>query len=271
MDALVKPHRHLTRTRPELLAIPPALSQGLFTRHGEPRTYRQSAQVYDALSRGKDYAAAAARLHELVQRLTPRASSLLDVACGTGRHLEYLKAHYHVEGFDLSPEMLEIARKRCPDTPLHAANFQDFELGRVFDVVTCLFGAIGYAKTVENLERAIQCMARHVGGGGMLIVEPWVTPERYLADRIVFDTVNDPDLKVARIYVSRREGRLSTYDIEFLVATQAGVTHFSEHEQLGLFSREEYLAALHGAGLTVTEEDAEGLFGYGLFVGVKLV
>ena len=36
----------------------------------------------------------------------PRASSLLDVGCGTGRHLELLRERYEVEGLDVSPAML---------------------------------------------------------------------------------------------------------------------------------------------------------------------
>src|SRR5262245_48895446 len=88
--------------------------------------YSQSAPVYDILCGHKDYAAAAARLGEIVRRIVPAARSLLDVACGTGLHLQYLRREFLVEGLDSSPEMLMIARQRCTDVPVHLGDFVDF-------------------------------------------------------------------------------------------------------------------------------------------------
>jgi ubiquinone/menaquinone biosynthesis C-methylase UbiE len=47
------------------------------------------------------------------------AGSLLDVACGTGKHLEQLMRWYQVEGLDLDDGLLAIARERLPGVPLH--------------------------------------------------------------------------------------------------------------------------------------------------------
>ena len=230
--------------------------------------YKESAQVYDALFRHKDYATASLKLREIVGRLVPHASTLLDVACGTGRHLEFLKEHYQVEGLDLSGEMLQVARERCPGVSLHDGNLVDFRIGRKFDVVCCLFGSIGYAKTIENLDRSVRCMASHLRSRGALIVEPWVMPERFIAGKLTFDTVNDPELKVARMYVARCEGRVSVYESQYLVGTPEGVTQFTERQELGLFRDEEYLAAFHKAGLDIVDLGTEELFGYGLYAGV---
>src|SRR5512135_455420 len=101
--------------------------------------FTKSAEFYDALYHFKDYSATSMQLHALIQQYNPGAKTLLDVACGTGRHLEHLQKYYQVEGLDLSPEMLVIARGRCPEVPLHQGNMVDFRLGRTFDVVTCLF------------------------------------------------------------------------------------------------------------------------------------
>ena len=53
----------------------------------------------------------------------------------------------------------------------------DFDLATTYDAVTCLFSAIGYVRTVDRMNRAVACMARHVKPGGVLIVEPWITPD----------------------------------------------------------------------------------------------
>jgi SAM-dependent methyltransferase len=230
--------------------------------------YSRSARVYDDLCRHKDYAAATLVLREILQRVVPHAASLLDVACGTGRHLEHLRSHFRVEGLDLSPEMLQIARSRCPGIPFHEGSLVDFRLADTFDVVTCLFGSIGYALTLENLRRAFHTMAHHLKPGGVLVVEPWLTPDRFVSGRLVLDSVDDPDLKVARMYVTRREGRISVFESQYLVGRSEGVTHFTERQELGLFTDEEYRRALNRAGLDLVEI-GNGPFGYGLFMGIR--
>lgn len=73
--------------------------------------YNKSAEYYDALCQFLNYDEASEKLHTLIQQNNPNARSLLDVACGTGKHLECLCKNYMVEGFDLNPDLLEIARK----------------------------------------------------------------------------------------------------------------------------------------------------------------
>jgi len=227
--------------------------------------YSRSASVYDALCRHKDYAAASCQLREIIARLVPDATSLLDVACGTGRHLSYLRSSFQVEGLDSSAEMLEVAHRRCPDVTLHRGSMIDFRLSRRFDVITCLFGSIGHAVTVPNLERTIENFAGHLAPGAAVLLEPWLTPERFVSGTPKLDIVNEPALKVARMYVTKREGRASVFDSDYLVATVDGVTHFRERQELGLFTDEEYRRAFHSAGLEVVET-ADGPFGYGLYV-----
>src|ERR687886_1611570 len=124
--------------------------------------FARSARFYDAVYSWKDYAGEAERIHELVQARKPGATSLLDVACGTGAHLAELRGRYRCEGLDLDPDLLAVARERLPDVPLHEGDMRDFDLGRRFDAVTCLFSSIGYMQTVEELEGAVTAMARHL-------------------------------------------------------------------------------------------------------------
>ncbi len=96
------------------------------------------AEVYDALYRArKDYPAEARQLTALIRQRLPAAGSLLDVACGTGEHLRYLRDDFDVTGIDLSESMLGYARSKLPGVPLHQADLRTFELGRRFDVVCC--------------------------------------------------------------------------------------------------------------------------------------
>ena len=74
--------------------------------------YQRSAQLYDASYDFKDYRAESERLLEVIRARVPGARTLLDVACGSGKHLEQLAAHFEVQGLDLEPRLLEVARAR---------------------------------------------------------------------------------------------------------------------------------------------------------------
>jgi SAM-dependent methyltransferase len=229
---------------------------------------RQSAQFYDLLYEGmKDYQAEAEQIHERIQRHSESTGggSLLDVACGTGQHLARLQSHYRVEGLDADPGMLAIAARRLPGVPLHQADMRDFDLGRRFDVVTCLFSAIGYRTTIRDLRRAIRSMALHLRPGGLLIVEPWFTPDQWRPGRAAAIYVDLPELKIARMNVSQTRGRLSILDFHYLVARPSGIERFRERFNLGLFTVSEYRSAFEAGGLSV-ELDPVGLMGRGLYV-----
>lgn len=230
--------------------------------------FERSARLYDTFYSFKDYGAEAEKVDALIRERAPEARTLLDVACGTGKHLEELASRYEVEGLDLDPDLLSIARDRLPDVPLHEGDMTDFDLGRQFDAVTCLFSSVGYVKTTENLRGAVAAMARHVGPGGVLVVEPWITPDRWEHGRVSALFVDEPDLKAARMNVPEVENGISIIEFHYLVATVDGVEHFTERHELGLFRHDEYVDAFRAARLEV-EHDPEGLMGRGLYVGVK--
>lgn len=221
---------------------------------------------YDLIFANKDYAAETDRLRGFIEERAPGVKTLLDVACGTGRHLYHLQRHYAVEGLDLSEPQLEIARQRIPDGVFHQGDMLKFDLGRRFDVVTCLFSSIGYIRSLDRLNEAVANMARHVRPGGLVIVEPWLTPDSWRPGNLWAEYIDESDLKVARISVSEFEGRVAILDFHILIAKDGEVDFFSERHELALFTEDEYLASFREANLDV-RFDPEGLMGRGLYVG----
>jgi SAM-dependent methyltransferase len=162
--------------------------------------------------------------------------------------------------------LLEIARRRLPGVPLHHGDMRDFDLGRQFDAITCLFSAIGFVDGPDGLAAAARTFARHLEPGGIALIEPWLTPDAWMVDRPHLLTYEEPELVLARATVSGlRDERISTTEMHYVVATPAGVEHFVEHHDLYLFRNDEMRAAFEEAGLEV-DYDADGLIGRGLWI-----
>ncbi len=233
--------------------------------------YRRSAAIYDAIysAQDKDYVVETAKLLRFIrQHRQSRGNRLLDVGCGTGVHLSQLVKHFECQGLDRSEEMLVRAREKLPQIPLHSGDMADFDLGERFDVITCLFSAIGYAETLPRLSQTISTFARHLLPGGVALVEPWFGPGVLNNGKLYCTFVDQPDLKIARMNINKVEGRLSILDFHYMVGTPAGIETFCETHVMGIFTDEEYLQAFKDAGLTVVH-DPDGLDGRGLYIGIQ--
>jgi len=216
--------------------------------------YDKSARIYDLLYVGsgiKDYPAEAAELHRIIQDASPAAQNLLDVACGTGAHLVEMQRWYAVEGVDLSPAMLAVARTRLPGIPLREGDMRRLDLGKTFDAVTCLFSSIGYMTDPADLRAAIARLAAHVAPGGVLIVDGWVRPgqwrDNFRPDSP--DVASDDKVTVVRLSYGRRDGSITELEMHHLVQTDAGIDYFMEPHRLRLTETDEYVSAVTDAGL----------------------
>jgi ubiquinone/menaquinone biosynthesis C-methylase UbiE len=167
--------------------------------------FHELAKYYDAINDWKNYRDETQRLESIARRYGRRGkTSWLDVACGTGRHLEYLGRSHPTTGVDGSRDMLRQARRRLPGVQLVLGDMRTFRLGRQFDVVSCLFSAIGHLDTREDVRKAFANFARHVKDGGVVIVEPWIDPATFRPGSIHFRAHESPGLTILRLAFSER-------------------------------------------------------------------
>jgi ubiquinone/menaquinone biosynthesis C-methylase UbiE len=110
----------------------------------------------------------------LLKRLTEKADSWLDIACGTGYFLKHGRGNPHIEcaGLDLSPAMLAEARIANPDVYFIEADFllaqPTFE--NRWDVITCMWGAYGLLENVSEIETLIGNMVKWTKPNGICFV-----------------------------------------------------------------------------------------------------
>lgn len=228
--------------------------------------YRDTAEFLDIRYEQKDYASEAGTVQQLFDSIHPGAVSLLDVACGTGKHLAHLGQRYRAEGLDLSPELLRLAQNRLPGIPLHQGDMTDFRLGRTFDLVTCLFASIAMFSSPERMRASIRRMSEHLATDGVLFIEPYLTPGVYRKGEVVHNFRQTPERKLSWMYVMRYEAGVASWDIHWLIGTHDDeVVHFVEHEEYSLFTTGEIVEALRDCGLQVLHH-ARGLHGYGALI-----
>lgn len=201
------------------------------------------------------YAREAARVRELLGRHGVRAQAeLLVLACGTGGHIPYFMNDFRVSGLDLSEAMLDRARGKFPGIPFHVGNLIDFRLDQRFDAMVCLYGSIGFVRTVANLRAAMARIAAQLRVGGAALVTPWSTVETF-EEMLVVDAMDRPGRKIARMeQVRRKAPGLVEVTFHHLVGTSSDVAYHKRSVEIGLFTRDEYRSAMADAGLEVVEE-----------------
>lgn len=132
------------------------------------------SDYYHILYRERDEEEAKLLLNNLLQKLLANPQhSILDLACGRGRHANYLAAlGYTVTGLDLSPMSINYARQQAPpNAQFHIHDMrQPFGMAK-YDVVLNLFTSFGY---FENEAENIQVM-RHISNSlktnGIVVIE----------------------------------------------------------------------------------------------------
>jgi SAM-dependent methyltransferase len=213
--------------------------------------YRGLAAYYDRIYSWKDYRSEALEVMALARRYGRSSGRRwLDVACGTGRHLEVLRRRYAVTGVDLSRPMLQVARRRLPGVRLVAADMRSFDLGRRFDVVSCLFSSIGYLRTERDVTRAFRRFAHHLVPGGVLLISPWIEPSEFHPGHIALDVYQDSTTKIVRASASRRRGARSEIVFDYLIGEVGrGFRHVREVETLRLMPHRRLLQLLRATGV----------------------
>jgi len=139
--------------------------------------YQGFARFYDRLMvdlqqrHGQDGDRFSGRVRECISRYMPGASSLLDLGCGTGTLLAGLPELPSLTGLDLSPAMLAVARPKVPSATFIQGDMSAFDLGKQFDVVTCVFDTLNHLTAFDRWIALFECAHTHLTDGGIFIFD----------------------------------------------------------------------------------------------------
>jgi SAM-dependent methyltransferase len=147
-----------------------------------PEIFADYSEFYDLLYADKPYREEAAFVAGLLARYSPAGSparTILDLACGTGRHcFELEDMGYAVEGSDISAQMITRARAaaaaRGSAAVFHNRSFQEADrINRRFDAVLSMFSAIDYLTSHHDLLLALRNINGLLAPGGLFVFDYW--------------------------------------------------------------------------------------------------
>jgi SAM-dependent methyltransferase len=167
------------------------------------------SDAYDLLYSDKDYDAECNLIETLFRRYSSiPVSSVLDLGCGTGRHVFGMADRgYEVAGVDRSESMLAVAKQSLEISQsrekvrLHSGDIRTVDLGRHYDAVMIMFAVLGYQLENSDVMSVLKTARRHLKPGSLLIFDVWYGPavlRERPSDRIkVIPTSNGKILRVA--------------------------------------------------------------------------
>jgi len=155
------------------------------------------SKFYDLLYQDKPYKEEAKFIKDLIKNTygDSKDISILDLACGTGKHLyELSKLGFdNLNGSDISSSMIEEAERRFEqnsvDAKFYSYSFQDAnKINGNYDVVTAMFSAVNYLTTFKDQLKTFKNIYDLLKPGGIYLFDFWngnavveyYSPVRYL-------------------------------------------------------------------------------------------
>ncbi len=184
----------------------------------------------------------------------PENASILDLACGKGRHSVYLNSKgYDVHGIDLSPESIQFA-KQFENLALHfdVKDMRTFELEKKFECILNLFTSFGYFQMEQENVAVLERIKLHLKPRGIFVLDYFNTQAicskmcpvyQYTLSGIHFD-----------IRKSIQDGLIVK---EITVRDGEKVEHFEERVQLLSFEVMQQMLAQVGLNFLIAFGDYE--------------
>ena len=223
--------------------------------------YEALAASYDGLTRDIPYEKYLRFFKTLLRRHGVTATTVLDLACGTGSLSVLLAKHgYRVLGVDRSEEMLTVAAEKAMELeenqPFFAAQpMQRLKIPEPVDACVCALDSINYVTKPQDVQKAFRRVYESLRPGGLFVFDI-NTPYKLegLDGQVFLDETEDSYCVWRTFYAPGR--KICTYQVDLFRRTGDGTWDrtFEEHRERS-WEREELEAFLKEGGfddVTVT-------------------
>lgn len=226
--------------------------------------FQDYAYYYNIFYKDKDYTKETEIVEQLFKKWGEgKQRSILNLGCGTGRHdIEFAKKGYCVTGVDLSPQMIEVARRNNSQkiftVDYEVADIRNYAAKKLYDVVTSLFHVMSYQNTNKDIMDAFSTASKALIEGGIFVFDLWYGPG-VLSDKpaVRFKTAEDDNYMLCRIADPLMHIEENVVDVNyrvFVIEKETGHTQsIEEVHKMRYFFIPELKLYLQQAGLELLE------------------
>jgi SAM-dependent methyltransferase len=220
------------------------------------RLYRDLAWTWPIISAREEYVQESEEFARLIREHSRiHARTLLNMGCGGGHNDYTLKKHFALTSFDLSLEMLRLARRLNPDVTYVCADMRSARLRTLFDAVV-VFDSLAHMQTAAELRSAFATAYAHLRPGGVFVTYPEATPESFVQNRTDAWSRTSGDVEVTFVenYYDPDPAD-TTYESTFvyLIRKEGRLTIETDRHICGLFPLDAWVEQLRSAGFEVTQ------------------
>lgn len=207
---------------------------------------------YHILYKHRDMEEAEEFLSNLIQQLgMPSGATVLDIACGRGRHAIYLNERgFDVTGFDLSEQNIAYDKQfENKDLHFYVHDMRSVFCVNYFDYVLNLFSSFGYFKSRHENEKALKANASALRRGGTFVFD--YLNSYKIRNCSSAEAENETEIDGIKFY--SRKVIKDDFVIKEIRFTHDGKDYFFT-EQVRLFSLDELSAMFDRAGLDIMDK-----------------
>jgi SAM-dependent methyltransferase len=211
------------------------------------------SNYYHLLYDNRNEAEAAGFINALLAHLQPvEGSRILDLACGKGRHSQYLaQKGFDVTGLDLSVQSITAARKmECDNLSFFTHDMRRPYSAGYFDYVFSFFTSFGYFETEREDQAVFDSVAKNLRKNGVFVLD-FMNAEKVIRTLVPTGEKTGRDAetkeKVHFTWQKRVENGFIYKKIDFKTATQ----QFSFEERVRAFTLTDLQILAEKAGFKI--------------------
>lgn len=130
--------------------------------------YTDLSAYYDLMCADINYQEQSESAHRIHQVFGHGGRNYLDLACGTGPHVEhFIQWGYTSTGLDINQPMLTRAALRCPQASFSHQDMSHFIFEQRFNLITCFLYSIHYAYPTQKLHQTFVSAFNALHSGGV--------------------------------------------------------------------------------------------------------
>lgn len=188
---------------------------------------------------------------------------ILDVCCGTGNVAGLLSAKgYHMTGLDGSKLMLDYAKENAQAVEFIQADARNFNLGRKFQAITCLFDSINHLLSKDDVLKVFKNIYEHLEENGIFVFDANSLSSSSDVDLSDFSAVEEKEVFISQGSYNSIE-KLITYSLTAFIKEDNKWERYDNKIYERYYEEELLISLLKRAGFKNTA------YTYGADIGIE--